>query len=273
MSWGYGIKNGPNTWASQFPVGNGQRQSPINIDTATARSDRSIDLQPLSISYSPLDPQPLTNTGHGWRVDFDSGSSSIRGGPLEGEYELAQYHCHWGRENARGSEHTVDGKRYAAELHLVHFNKRYGSFAEAADKSDGLAVIGVFIDVGEENAELLKVTDGMSGVRFAGESSRIPATDPDLFLPDTEHYWTYEGSLTTPPLYESVTWIVFSQPVAISQTQLDQFRHLRRRPSGSPRAEDSDEEDDGAIVDNFRPPLEVGARTVRSAALSLRSRQ
>lgn len=271
-SWGYGTKNGPATWSQQFPLGDGARQSPINIETSTTSSDRAIDTEPLSISYEPGKPQPLTNTGHGWRVDFDSGSSSIKGGPLEGEYQLAQYHCHWGRENERGSEHTVDGKRYAAELHLVHFNKKYGTFAAAADKEDGLAVIGVFLEVGDENKELKKVTDSMAEVRFSGSKVEIPATDPDLFLPDTTRYWTYEGSLTTPPLYESVTWLLFSQPVTIAQEQLDQFRYLLRRPTDAAAA-DSDDEDDGAIVDNFRPPLELGSRTVRSAALSLRSRQ
>ncbi|XP_037085141.1 carbonic anhydrase-like [Pollicipes pollicipes] len=270
-SWGYSTKNGPDTWVSRFPLGGGQRQSPINIETATTLSDRAIDQQPLVIRYEPAAPQPLTNTGTGWRVDFDSGSSTISGGPLQGEYELAQYHCHWGRQNERGSEHTVDGRRYAAELHLVHFNKRYGSFAAAADKEDGLAVIGLLLEIGAENPELRKVTDSLSTIQFAGSSVRIAATDPDLFLPDTTRYWTYEGSLTTPPLYESVTWIVFSQPVTISQDQLDQFRHLKRRPCDSAPADDSDD-DDGVIADNFRPPLQIGSRTVRSAALSLRTR-
>lgn len=220
MSWGYGRKNGPETWSGQFPVGKGQRQSPIDIKTDTTRSDRSIEESPLVISYDPTGTtQTLTNTGYGWLVNFDKGTSSIRGGPLEGEYQLEQYHCHWGRTNCRGSEHTVDGKRYAAELHLVHFNKKYGTFSQAADKPDGLAVIGIFIEVGAPNAELKKVTESISKIKFAGNKTEIRATDPDLFLPDTEHYWTYEGSLTTPPLYESVTWIVFSQPVSISQVR------------------------------------------------------
>lgn len=58
----------------------------------------------------------LSWAGHGWQVDYTSGASEIRGGPLEGEYALAQYHCHWGREDSRGSEHTVDGQRCAAEV-------------------------------------------------------------------------------------------------------------------------------------------------------------
>lgn len=58
-----------------------------------------------------------------------------------------------------------------------------------------------------------------------------------------------------------------------SQDQIDQFRFLHRRREDQGAGEESDEEDDGKLVDNFRPPLEVGARTVRSSAMSVRSRQ
>ena len=88
----------------------------------------------------------------------------MSGGPLDSTYQLAQFHAHWGGENARGSEHTVDGKvgsgkylcfknifahrqMFSAELHLVHFNTKYGSLGEAVDKPDGLAVLGIFLKV------------------------------------------------------------------------------------------------------------------------------
>ena len=74
----------------------------------------------------------------------------MSGGPLEGEYQLAQFHAHWGGENARGSEHTVDGKAFSAELHLVHYNTKYGDLGTAVDKPDGLAVLGMFIKAGAQ---------------------------------------------------------------------------------------------------------------------------
>lgn len=174
-----------------------------------------------------------------------------------------QYHCHWGREEDRGSEHTVDGHKYAAELHLVHYNKKYGSFSAAADKEDGLAVIGIFLKVGQENKELLKVTDALKKIKYQGQKTNIDPTDPDNFMPDTKVYWTYEGSLTTPPLYESVTWIVFADPTEISREQLAQFRHLKRHTTDEEKGDDSDD-DDGAIADNYRPPMPTGDRAVRS---------
>ena len=78
-------------------------------------------------------------------------SPGLSGGPLEEDvYQLAQFHAHWGGENARGSEHTVDGKSFSAELHLVHYNTKYGDLGNAVDKPDGLAVLGMFIKVTDQ---------------------------------------------------------------------------------------------------------------------------
>merc|ERR1712016_99717 len=84
-------------------------------------------------------------------VVYESLLSGLTGGPLEDDvYQLAQFHAHWGGENARGSEHTVDGKSFSAELHLVHYNTKYGDLGNAVDKPDGLAVLGMFIKVRNE---------------------------------------------------------------------------------------------------------------------------
>lgn len=73
----------------------------------------------------------------------------LRGGPLGSDvYKLQQWHCHWGAANGEGSEHTVDGRSFSGELHLVHWNtSKYNSFNEAAGQEDGLAVLGVFLVV------------------------------------------------------------------------------------------------------------------------------
>ena len=42
---------------------------------------------------------------------------ALKGGPLDkAEYELWQFHAHWGNDSSHGSEHTIDGKDYAAEV-------------------------------------------------------------------------------------------------------------------------------------------------------------
>ena len=62
-------------------------------------------------------------------------------------FEFAQLHWHWGFEDSQGSEHTVDGMKSPMEVHLVHWNKKYGTVAEALKHSDGLAVIGFMYEV------------------------------------------------------------------------------------------------------------------------------
>lgn len=75
--------------------------------------------------------------------------SELRGGPLGSDvYKMQQWHCHWGARNGEGSEHTVDGRSFSGELHLVHWNtSKYNSFQEAAGQEDGLAVLGVLLMV------------------------------------------------------------------------------------------------------------------------------
>ena len=107
-----------------------------------------------------------------------------------------------------------------------------------------------------------------------------------LITIENRSYWTYDGSLTTPPCLESVTWIVLKTPVQVSEDQvssqintlvisqitktfnevfqilqLNSFRQLKSYGKNDEKPED---EFDGQILVNYRPPLEVGCRTVRS---------
>lgn len=75
---------------------------------------------------------------------------SIRGGGLKDgdNYTFAQVHFHWGNESmGDGSEHVIGSHQYPAEMHLVHFNQKYGSVSEAVNHYDGLAVLAVLIEV------------------------------------------------------------------------------------------------------------------------------
>ncbi|CAG7834944.1 unnamed protein product [Allacma fusca] len=265
--WGYCSHNGPHTWGDKFPLALGQRQSPININSEAAVADDDLAAQPLQLDYLAR-AKLITNTGSSWKVTLDGPGSVLQGGPLGGDkYRLEQFHCHWGKGTDEGSEHTVDGASYPAEIHLVHWNcDKYGSMEEAVDKEDGLVVLGIFLQVGEEHAELGKIVDLLSRVEHNGDNFFFEQElDPATFLPENKSYWTYGGSLTTPPCLESVTWIVFKEPVQISEAQLNSFRQLRTYGRLDKQPED---EFEGQIIANFRPPVEVGERTVRSCDLN-----
>lgn len=254
LKWGYSSTNGPATWPSQYPhAKEGKRQSPIDI--SVGETDHDPQLPAIRAEYRPCPLLNLENTGVSWQLHFyDPDISSLTGGPLGNEYKIVQMHAHWGRASGHGSEHTVDGAAYDAELHMVHYNTKYPSAGEAFDKSDGLAVLGMLVKVGREHQEFRKLCDNFSQLEKPLDTFQIEAEiDPSKFLPDDRSYFTYSGSLTTPPLYESVTWMVFRSPIEMSQEQLDSMRSIQ---TGSGKKKT-------CLVDNFRPPCCLKERTVR----------
>uniref|UniRef100_A0A8C6XV38 Carbonic anhydrase 7 n=1 Tax=Naja naja TaxID=35670 RepID=A0A8C6XV38_NAJNA len=121
-------------------------------------------------------------------------------------------------------------------LHLVHWNaKKYTTFGEAVAAPDGLAVIGVFLE---------------------GTKAEFRSFNPSTLLPPSKKYWTYAGSLTTPPLHESVTWIVLKEAIQISEKQMEKFRSLLFT---------TEEDEKIPMVNNFRPPQPLKGRVIRAS--------
>ncbi|XP_040482049.1 carbonic anhydrase 13 isoform X2 [Ursus americanus] len=143
------------------------------------------------------------------------------------------------------------------QLHVVHWNSdKYPSFVEAAHEPDGLAVLGVFLQIGEHNSQLQKITDILDSIKEKGKQTRFTNFDPLSLLPPSWDYWTYPGSLTVPPLLESVTWIVLKQPINISSQQLATFRTLLCTAEGEAAA---------FLLSNHRPPQPLKGRKVRAS--------
>lgn len=271
--WGYGKDDGPSSWHEFYPIAEGKRQSPINIVPAEAQFDAS--LPPLSLSYDRCTSLTIANNGHSVVVEFDDADDRtvIRGGPLSNPYRLKQFHFHWGGKGCQGSEHTVGGKTYTSELHLVHWNSvKYQSFGEAVSAPDGLAVLGIFLETGlhtrpqnaipipvtgDDYRGLHQITDALYRVKFKDSVADFKGFSPRFLLPSSLHFWTYLGSLTTPPLNESVIWIVLKEPITVSDRQMGKFRMLLSSAE--------EEEQRKKMENNFRPPQPLKGRTVRSS--------
>nr|XP_017194941.1 carbonic anhydrase 5A, mitochondrial isoform X2 [Oryctolagus cuniculus] len=207
-------------WTGLGPRPGGTRQSPIDIQWGDSVYDPH--LEPLRASYSAASCRCVWNTGYLFQVEFDdaTGDSGVSGGPLENHYRLKQFHFHWGATNAWGSEHTVNGHVYPAELHLVHWNSaRYQSYREAVVGEKGLAVVGVFLKLGAQHQALQQLVDVLPKVKHKDMRVAIGPFDPSCLLPACRDYWTYGGSLTTPPLAESVTWLIHREPIEVAQEQ------------------------------------------------------
>jgi len=202
--WGYTGHGGPEHWASmskEFELcGSGKEQSPINISDA-----KTANLPAIQFDYKPGSLEVLNN-GHTIQVNHAAGSSITVGGE---KYELLQFHFH------TPSENTVDGKAFPKEMHLVHKSAK-----------GQLAVVGVFTKTGAKNTVLEKVWEHMphkAGDKKMVASVSINAAD---FLPADRSYYSFNGSLTTPPCSEGVKWMVLKTPVEASSEQIKQFTHV-----------------------------------------------
>jgi carbonic anhydrase len=201
--WDYVGDSDPAHWGDASPeyvtCKEGQAQSPIDI-----RYGRRMDYQPLSFQYRS-DALAVTNDGHTMRVDSGPGSFLVVNGH---EYALQQFHFH------TPSEHRVRGTQADMELQLVH-----------RDAQGKVAVVAVMMHAGRRtNSTFTRIADAMPwavGERFYG---RQVAINPLFLLPQERSYFSYPGSLTTPPCTEGVDWFVMAAPVEVDAALVTRFR-------------------------------------------------
>ncbi|XP_023041092.1 carbonic anhydrase 12 isoform X3 [Piliocolobus tephrosceles] len=174
------------------------------------------------LKEQPSSPAPANGSKWTYFVKLNLPSDMhIQG--LQSRYSATQLHLHWGNPNdPHGSEHTVSGQHFAAELHIVHYNSDlYPDASTASNKSEGLAVLAVLIEMGPFNPSYDKIFSHLQHVKYKGQEAFIPGFNIEELLPErTAEYYRYRGSLTTPPCNPTVLWTVFRNPVQISQEQL-----------------------------------------------------
>uniref|UniRef100_A0A452IFV4 Carbonic anhydrase n=1 Tax=Gopherus agassizii TaxID=38772 RepID=A0A452IFV4_9SAUR len=213
--------DGEKTWPKKYPFCGGVFQSPIDFHNDILQYDTTLlPLELVGYNVSSTDHFMLTNNGHSVRMSLFP-TMHIRNLPFQ--YTATQLHLHWGNRNKpEGSEHTVSGRHFAAELHIVHYNSdKYPDVTAAIDKSDGLAVLAILIEIGPFNPSYEKIFSHFQNVKYKDQIALVPGFDIQELLPDQlDEYYRYEGSLTTPPCYPSVLWTVFRHPVKVSQEQL-----------------------------------------------------
>lgn len=199
--WGYDGDAGPGHWADLSPeyalAKTGQQQSPIDIAGAVSQ-----DLPGIQFDYHPSQIDLVYN-GHTVEEIEDKRSAM---NVDDSHFVLQQFHFHG------PSEHTVDGKHTAMEMHLVH-----------KDADGKIAVIGVLIEEGADNPAFDAVWDYLPD---ATNRERIETVTVDAasLLPRDHSYYRYTGSFTTPPCTEDVLWMVLKTPVELSASQIEKFR-------------------------------------------------
>ncbi|CAJ0937963.1 unnamed protein product, partial [Ranitomeya imitator] len=299
--WSYGNFNGPDTWADYFPCAKGQSQSPIELHTRYIKHD--VSLRPWTFSYRAASSMTIANDGTTVRVMFDGSSGYvptirksgvwnaarkpashneeslifsslvIKDGPLTGSYRLRQLQLHWGSSDDQGSEHVIDGLKYAGELQFVHWNSKYDNVTEAKKNPDGVAIIADIVpvyqikgisklfklclpkvqcfcdsltsppserqfnallmsvasllaNVGKVNQQLKAIIEALDCIKAKGRKAHFTDFDPSILFPTSRDYWTYQGSYTTPPCEECVTWILLREPITASAEQMEKLRSI-----------------------------------------------
>lgn len=207
----------------------GKMQSPIDL------LHQRVEVVPKSEEihkfYKPS-KATLKNRGHDIEVKWKGENSKIE---INGsDYILRQAHWH------SPSEHSINGQRFAMELHLVHQSK---------DKK--IAVIGLLYDIGHSNPFLEKLMKTIKSISDTSEEVDIGLINPEEIRMGGNNYYRYMGSLTTPPCTEGVLWTVNKQIATVSKEQVALLREA---------VHDSAEE-------NARPLQAVNGRKVKLYAL------
>ncbi|XP_055906249.1 putative carbonic anhydrase 3 [Eupeodes corollae] len=178
----------------------------------------------------------------------------ITGGGLDGVYQVEGVHFHWGSPQTKGSEHALGGQKYDLEMHIVCKNIKFASVAEAREDPFGLAVMGVLFKGLDQEVPRSGLNEIFDRLPFLA----LPNTDLLIENPlklgelmggiNPKKFYTYRGSLTTPPCSQAVTWLVFEDIVPVQSQSLQKFWHLLD-VRGLP------------LVNNFRPlQLQNGRR-------------
>lgn len=204
VHWGYAGLGAPENWDKLGPAnaacGKGKRQSPIDI-----RSGIKVDLEPIRFDYR-LSQIRVVDNGHTIQVEVSEGSTITVTGRT---YPLVQFHFH------RPAEERINGRPFDMVVHLVH-----------KDFDNNLAVVAVLMERGSEHPIIQTVWNYIP--LEVGMDSQPPNVVVDLsrLLPTNREYYTYMGSLTTPPCSENVLWMVMKQPIQVSQQQIATFARL-----------------------------------------------
>jgi len=202
--WGYTGHEGPENWSKLDPANAscavGKRQSPIDIKGATASS-----LTALKFDYNSV-PLSIVDNGHTIQVNYAPGSTLSAGGKT---YVLKQFHFH------HPSEEHVNGHGYDMVAHLVH-----------ADADGHLAVVAVLFKTGNASALIDQIWNNVPTEKDKAVDVSGTTINAGDLLPSDLGYFTFSGSLTTPPCSEDVTWFVLKSTGSLSPGQLHEFARL-----------------------------------------------
>ncbi|XP_059611447.1 carbonic anhydrase 2-like [Phlebotomus argentipes] len=236
-------------WKEKYPICGGKSQSPINIDPS--KCERVSKKATLKVTNEDYRPESVELINDHYTVKYliswqKNHFPTISGDILRhNRYIPRDIHFHWGHEDSQGSEHSINTRKYSMEMHIVSYNAKYKSVADAKFHRDGILVI----------AQLFHVNNSAPNYFFLDYLPRVKQSRRKIVIKDklcafnlgeflnvdalSASFVTYNGSFTTPPCYEDVTWVLPLKINAIPHNKMRFFRDIQGL--------------EGHLVDNYRP--------------------
>ncbi|KAL7728829.1 hypothetical protein ACLKA6_004179 [Drosophila palustris] len=217
----------------------GTEQSPISLVKDKAVWSTAPKLNFINYNKTLSGPLKIINNGHTVKMSIppvdDGHYPSVCGCKLDSIYQAAQLHFHWGSPESKGSEHMINSSRYDAELHILHQNSAYASKEDAISNPDGFVVLAIMLksvpECPKQTPRILnKLFTELNNVRDYNETSTFegPLCLRDILNGmERKEFFTYKGSLTTPPCAEVVNWFVFPKPIDVGEKCLKNFWLLK----------------------------------------------
>lgn len=164
----------------------------------------------LTFNYPESSPGNFTNWGYGPSFTLLTNPANRKEGPSVSFDDKTVYLSGWHIHTP--AEHIINGRRPRAEVHFVHVDEH----------SQPKAVLGMTIDAGCEDNDFIAKLPAMIGVkqRSKVEQTALDLNDAIKSVSSFGDFWTYRGSLTTPPCSEGIQWFVAKQPMIVSTNQM-----------------------------------------------------